>query len=218
MTDRIPGSVTTLVVTTITLDATAAARPNTRVDSTKLLGVGLVTHSLGVEGKLRFRVRSRAATLMTSEASLLDWVEDELALPTFITGYNLVSSVQALIDRASPALHPSITELSQIDWQAHQLSLDPGPVQRAPFSAMCEAAGIRVIKENVARDQRDWLTGRSAKIEERLMLQAAAAWKFYAMLATQRGVGDERLAAASAQLDAWLDDHLAHRALPAAEI
>ena len=218
METSIPSSVTALVVTTITLDAAAAARPIMRVENTKLVGVGLVTHSIDVDGKLRFRVRSRAATLLTGEAGLLDWVEDELALPSFITGYNLVASVQALIDKASPVQHPSITALSQIDWRAGQLSLDPSPVQQAPFSAKCAAVGIRVIGEDVARDQRDWLTGRSAAIEERLLLQAAAAWKLSAVLATQRVVQDGRLAAASAHLDAWLEDLLAHRALPAVEL
>ena len=213
----VPSSVTALVVTTITLDAAAAARPITRVENTKLLGVGLVTHGVDIEGNLRFRVRSRAATLLTGEAGLLDWLEDELALPSFITGYNLVTSVQGLIDKASPVQHPSIAALSQIDWRAGELSLDPSPVQQTRFSAACAAASIRVIGEDVARDQRDWLTGHSAKIEERLLLQAAAAWKLYAVLATQRGVEDERLAAASAQLDAWLDGHLAHGALPTVE-
>jgi len=212
-----PNSVTALVVATIALDA-AAARPATRVESTKLLGVGLVTHSFDADGKLRFRVRSRAATLLTSEAALLDWVEVELALPTFITGYNLITSVQALIYRASPAQHPSIAELSQLDWQAHQLSPAPSPVQRAPLSTACEAVGIRVIKENVARDQRDWLTGRSAKIEERLLLQAAGAWKLWSALAKQRGTEDKRLAAACAHLDARLDAYLAHLTLPVAEL
>lgn len=214
MDSNIPSSVTALVVTTIALDASAAAK-TPRTGNTKLLGIGLVTHNLDVEGNLQFLVRSRAATLLTGEAAILDWIERELAQPTFVTGYNLVSSVLALIDRADPALHPAIVELLQIDWRTHQLSLHASPVQQAPLSVACAAAGIRVIGENVARDQRDWLTGRSAKIEERLILQGAATWKLWAVLAAQRGVQDKRLALASAHLDAWLDAYLAHQQLPA---
>lgn len=218
MSRSIPKSVTALVVTTIALDADAGARSITQRCSTKLLGVGLVTHSIDIEGNLKFRVRSRAATLMTGEADLLDWVEDELTLPSFITGYDIVTSVQTLIDKASPAQHLSIAELSNIDWPAAELSLDPTPVHWTPLSDVCAAAGIRVITENVARDQRDWLIGRSAEIEERSLLKAAAIWKLWAVRATQRGFENDRLAAASTRLDAWLDDYLANRTLPVAEL
>lgn len=55
---------------------------------------------------------SHAAALLTAEVPVLDGLEDELAPPAVITGYDLVMSIQALIDREIPARHPSIGGLT----------------------------------------------------------------------------------------------------------
>lgn len=215
---KIPNSLTAMVVSTIWLD-TGASSPLMPSKHCKLLGVGLATHSVASDSSLRFRVRSNATTLQCGdERELLAWINDELALPTVIVGCDLESSLQELIDKANPVDHPSIMAMTTDELRAGQLSSPLLGPAWGRLSVACADAGIRVIGENSARDQRDWLSDRSEKIQERLLLQAVATWKLWAASQMQQSVTDERLVVAGTRLDGWLDEQIAYRCLPTAHL
>lgn len=183
---RLPTRLPTYVsaVTLMTIDLTAVLRPEQAsgpLDHLHLAGAGVLAHRVGPDGSLSFSLGAIAAPAGAGEATVADWLEDELAIGGLIAGYGLYSTVLPLIRSVTvPERHLDLAALVVADTRRF-LDLTERVSSGAPvtFERACTRAGIPVIATYADHEQSLWATGDTPAMVAVLYSRAIATWQLW---------------------------------------
>jgi hypothetical protein len=177
---RLPAYVSAVAL--MTIDLTAVLRPEQAsgpLDHLHLAGAGVLAHRVGRDGSLSFSLGAIAAPAGAGEATVADWLEDELAIGGLITADSLYASVLPLIRSVVvPGRHLDLAALTVADIRRfHDLkgqvvtgtSVTPAPA--------CDRAGFPIIATEAEREQSWWATGNTPAMVAVLGGRAIATWR-----------------------------------------
>jgi len=165
----------------MTVDLTNVLRPEqatSPLDHLQLAGAGVLAHRVRPDGSLSFSLEAVAAPAGAGEATIADWLEDELAIGGLITGYSLYTTVLPLIRSVTvPHRHLDLAALAVADTRRfHDLTERVASGASVTFERACSRAGIAVIPTDPVQQQSWWATGQTPAMVSVLGSHAIAAW------------------------------------------
>ena len=205
-------------ITLMTINLTTVLRPEqatSRLDHLVLAGAGVLAHRVRPDGTLSFSLDACAAPAGAGEGTVIDWLEDELAVGGLITGYDLYKTVRPLLrSLAVPGRHLDLAALAVADTRRfHDLTERVATGVPVSFAQACLRANIVVTPVDPAQQQSWWATGDTPAMVSTLGRDAIALWKLFLAqhVATTGDVALGRRAAS--EFDAWRR----HNPLPTAD-
>lgn len=207
---RLPTYVSAIALTTI--DLTTVLRPEQAtgaLDHLQLAGAGVLAHRARPDGSLSFSLEAVAAPAGAGEATIADWLEDELAIGGLITGYGLYKTVLPLIRLVTvPERHLDLAALAVADTRRFRdLTEYVAPGMPVSFERACSRAGIPIIPTDPAREQSLWAIGHTPAMVTALAGHAIATWRLW-LAQHVAATGDVALGRCSlADLDMWRARH-----------
>lgn len=208
---RLPTHVSALALMTIDLSHLyrEASPPRGRFDHLHVVGYGLLSHRVRADGRLTFGLDTCAIGAGTSERELANSLEDDLTDVGLLTAYDLqATALPLLLSVTKPGEHLSIAALASAPPERFcdlaQRTFDKALV---PFELACERAGIDTVPASEIANQTLWSFAVTEHMTAILSLNAIATWRLW--LAHHADVSGhwQACAAASAQLDFWLEQH-----------
>ena len=208
---RLPTHVSALALMTIDLSHLHCPTkpPRGRFDHLVVVGYGLLSHRLRADGRLTFALDTCAIGAGTSERELANSLEDDLTDYGVLTAYDLqATALPLLLSVTKPGDHLSIAALASAPPERFcDLAQRTWGKILVPFEQACERAGIDTVMTDTLGDQTMWSFAVTKHMTAVIAERSISTWRLW--LARHADVSGhwQACAAASAQLDVWLEQH-----------